>query len=277
MSVMHNGVEYRVADAHAHIYPGKIAEKATASVGEFYHMGMVNVGMPHVLLERGGRAGIDCFLVSSVATKLSQVRSINEFIQRKCQEYPQFIGLAAWHQDVEDIGAEMDDIERRGLRGIKVHPDFQEFFIDDERMLPMYEEANRRGLIVLFHMGDKRTDFSSPRRLMHVLEKLPDFTCIAAHLGGYTEWEDARKVLQGANVYVDTSSSLFALTREQALHSIEHFGVDHTMFGTDFPMWEPAQELERFFALELDEDANRKILFDNFSRLFSLKEKDPNG
>ena len=35
MAVTHNGVTYRVADAHAHIYPGKIAEKATANVGRF--------------------------------------------------------------------------------------------------------------------------------------------------------------------------------------------------------------------------------------------------
>ena len=272
MAVIHNGVSYRAADAHAHIYPGKIAEKATASVGRFYDISMDNVGLPHVLAEKGKAAGIERFLVSSVATKLAQVRSINEFIQRKCSEYPEFIGLAAWHQDVEDIGAEMDDIQARGLRGIKLHPDFQEFFIDEERMLPVYEEADRRGLVVLFHTGDSRTDFSSPRRLMNVLEKLPDFTCIAAHLGGYTEWDDARKELHGTNVYVDCSSSLFALNREQALASIRHFGVERTMFGTDFPMWEPAEEVRRFLALGLSEEENRKIFYENFARLFRLED-----
>ena len=145
MSVFHNGVTYRAADAHAHIYPGKIAEKATGSVGEFYHIPMQNVGLPHILAQRGEEAGIDRFLVCSVATKVEQVRSINQFIQEKCQKYPQFIGLAAWHQDVADIQGEMDDIQRRGLRGIKLHPDFQRFYIDDERMLPVYEEAHRRG------------------------------------------------------------------------------------------------------------------------------------
>ena len=170
MSVFHNGVTYRAADAHAHIYPGKIAEKATGSVGEFYHIPMQNVGLPHILAQRGAEAGIDRFLVCSVATKVEQVRSINQFIQEKCQKYPQFIGLAAWHQDVADIQGEMDDIQRRGLRGIKLHPDFQRFYIDDERMLPVYEEAHRRGLPILFHTGDSRTDFSTPRRLMNVLE-----------------------------------------------------------------------------------------------------------
>lgn len=273
MPVTHNGVSYRAADMHAHIYPGKIAEKATASVGNFYHMEMESVGLPHVLAEHGKMAGIDRFLVCSVATKVAQVRSINEFIARKCSEYPCFTGLAAWHQDIENIEDELDDIQQKGLKGIKLHPDFQEFTIDDEKMLPFYRAAHARGLPILFHMGDYRTDFSSPYRLMRVLEKIPDLTCIAAHLGGYTEWENARKTLSGTNVYVDTSSSLFALSREQARESIEHFGVEHTMFGTDFPMWEPKEELERFFALGLSEAENKAILYDNFARLFQIPEE----
>lgn len=277
MPVTYHGISYRAADTHAHIYPGKIAKKATASVGDFYHVDMLNVGLPHVLAERGGAAGIDRFLVCSVATKVEQVRSINEFIEKKCGEYPQFTGLAAWHQEIGDIGAELDDIQRRGLKGIKLHPDFQKFFLDDKKMLPFYREADRRELPILFHMGDNRTDFSSPRRLMNVLEKLPELTCIAAHFGGYTEWEEARRVLKGTNVFVDTSSSLFALTREQACESIAHFGVEHTMFGTDFPMWDPVKELERFFALELTEEENRMILYDNFARLFHLDPEKENG
>lgn len=270
MPVQHNGVTYRAADAHAHIYPGKIAEKATASVGDFYHIPMHNVGLPHVLAQRGGEAGIDRFLVCSVATKVEQVRSINQFIQEKCQKYPQFIGLGAWHQDITDISGEMDDIQARGLRGIKLHPDFQEFMIDDPKMLDMYKEAHRRGLPILFHTGDSRTEFSSPHRLMNVIDKLPDFTCIAAHLGGYSEWEEARRELSGTNVYIDTSSSLFKISPEEAKENIAHFGVDHTMFGTDFPMWDPKEELERFFALGFSQEENQAMLYDNFARLFQL-------
>ena len=272
MSVFHQGAAYPVADAHAHIYPGKIAEKATGSVGDFYHIPMQNVGLPHVLAQRGAEAGIDRFLVCSVATKVEQVRSINQFIQEKCRKYPQFTGLGAWHQDIQDIAGEMDDIQRRGLRGIKLHPDFQKFHIDDECMIPVYQEAHRRGLPVLFHTGDSRTDYSSPVRLMHVIEKIPEFTCIAAHLGGYSEWADARRELSGTNVYIDTSSSLFSITPEQARENIEHFGVDHTMFGTDFPMWSPKKELERFFALGYGEEDNAQMLYGNFARLFKLED-----
>lgn len=268
MAVIHNGITYRAADVHAHIYPGKIAEKATASVGRFYDIEMDAVGLPHILHEEGTAAGIERFLVCSVATKVEQVESINTFIAEKCQKYPAFLGLGAWHQDISDVSGELDKIEALGLRGIKLHPDFQKFHIDDANMLEVYAECTRRGLVVLFHTGDDRMDYSSPLRLANVLKKQPEFLCIAAHLGGYREWANARAVLKGTNVYVDTSSTLWACSVEEARRSIEHFGVDKTLFGTDFPMWTPKDELERFFSMEFSEEDNRKMLYGNFEKLF---------
>jgi len=270
LPVTWNGVAYPAADAHAHIYPEKIAEKATASVGSFYDLSMCYVGLPAVLAETGGKAGIDQFLVCSVATKAEQVDSINRYIAGACLQYPQFVGLGAWHQDIKKIEEGLDAVQALGLRGIKLHPDFQEFQIDDPAMLPFYRAVQGRGLPILFHTGDGRKDFSSPIRLARVLDRLPELTCIAAHLGGYTEWEEARRCLKGAHVYVDTSSSLGFLSREEALESLACFGVEHTLFGTDFPMWPVEDELKRFFALGLTEEENRAVLYGNFARLFKL-------
>lgn len=149
MPVTHQGVSYFAADAHAHIYPAKIAEKATAAVGDFYGLSMSHVGLPEVLDQTGQKAGLDRFLVCSVATKVEQVRSINCFIQRACREFPRFLGLGAWHPDVADLEGELEDLEARGLRGVKLHPDFQEFCIDDPKMLPFYRAAAQRRLPVL--------------------------------------------------------------------------------------------------------------------------------
>ncbi len=270
MPVMNKGVRYPAADAHAHIYPEKIAQKATASVGDFYGIPMDCVGLPQTLAKAGGDAGIDRFLVCSVATKVEQVASINAFIEGVCREYPQFLGLGAWHQDVADPEACMDDLCRRGLRGVKLHPDFQQAPIDDPRLLPLYRLAQSRGLPILFHMGDGRMDFSAPWRLANVLEKVPQLTAIAAHLGGYTQWKEARECLAGGRVYVDSSSSLMFLSSEEALTSIRHFGPERVLFGTDFPMWSPGEELRRFFALGLCEEENRAVLYGNFARLFGL-------
>lgn len=271
MAVIHNGVSYKAADAHTHIYPEKIAEKATANVGNFYGLEMHDIGLPKVLYTVGTEAGIERFLVCSVATKPEQVDSINRFISEACKKYPAFVGLGAWHQDITDVESELDKIQTLGLHGIKLHPDFQRFNIDDEKMMPVYEACHRRGLPILFHMGDERMDFSAPFRLAKVLEKIPDLLCIAAHLGGYQRWEEALQVLHGGNLYVDTSSTLFVTGPEKARRYIEHFGVDKTMFGTDFPMWTHADELNSFFEMGYSEEDNRKMLWDNFAKLFSLE------
>ncbi|MEG1427865.1 MAG: amidohydrolase family protein [Oscillospiraceae bacterium] len=271
MSVTKNKVTYRVADAHAHIYPGKIAEKATANVGDFYDLSMENIGVPHVLRELGEKAGIEKYLVSSVATKAVQARSISKFISEKCCIYPEFVGLAAWHQDLTDLDGEFDEIEKLGLHGLKLHPDFQRFNIDEPKMLDVYREATRRRLPILIHTGDDRTNFSAPERLANVFDKIPEFTCIAAHLGGYRRWEKAASVLKGSGVYIDTSSSLFYVSPEDACGSIRSFGADHTMFGTDFPMWSPSTELDRFFALALTPEENQQILYNTFATLFQIE------
>jgi len=268
MPVVYKGVEYRAADAHTHIYPEKVAEKATASVGRFYGLEMRHVGLPEILKETGEAAGIDRFLVCSVATKPEQVESINSFIQKAVADNQSFVGLGAWHQDLQDVEAGIDSIIRRGLRGVKLHPDFQGVEIDSPKLTPFYRAAARERLPVLFHTGDSRMDFSSPQRLLRVLWKTPELICTAAHLGGYTQWSQARECLKGTGVYVDTSSSLPFLSKEEALLSIEAFGQDRVMFGTDFPMWTEKKELEDFFALGLSEEVNRRILYDNFASLY---------
>lgn len=272
MALIRNGVTYRVADSHAHIYPEKIAEKATASVGTFYDTEMECLGTTEALLRSGSRVGVEKYLVSSVATKVEQVRSISAFLSGECEKHPEFLGLGAWHQDVEDISGELEHIRELGLRGVKLHPDFQRVDIDDPRLLSLYEEAQAKDLVVLFHMGDYRMDFSKPRRLAKVLKLFPRLLCIGAHLGGYTTWDEALEDLPPAeNLFVDTSSSLGFLAPEKAHRNILHFGVEHTFFAVDFPMWQHDGEMDRFFALGFTEEENRRMLWDNFAGVFGLK------
>jgi len=216
---------------------------------------------------RAGAAMIIAGLAAHGVTKIEDI----EHIQRGYEDIVEkFVGLGAWHRDIEDVEKELDEIQALGLHGIKLHSDFQGFAIDDEKMLPVYKACMARDLPILFHMGDARSELSAPKKLANVLEKLPELKCIAAHLGGYQRWDEAKACLKGANVWVDTSSSLFVLNPDEARRSIEHFGIDKVMFGTDFPMWTHEKELERFFALAYGEEENRKMLYDNFEKLFKL-------
>ena len=259
-----------IIDAHCHIFPQKIAMKATQSIGDFYSIPMRYEGFPHVLVESGRRIGVKKYLVCSTATKPEQVESINDFIYEKCKKYPEFFGFGTLHQHTPDYEAEIERIKSYGLHGIKLHPDFQRFHIDDPKMIPVYRAIAREKLPVLFHMGDAHFDYSAPRRLANVMQQVPDLIAVAAHFGGYNEWDEADKWLKIPNVYYDTSSSLFALSKEKALKMIDHFGVEKFFFGTDFPMWDHVEELNRFLALGLSEEENDMILYKNFERLFGI-------
>lgn len=261
----------RIIDAHCHIFPHKIAEKAVGAIGGFYDTTMFHHGESQSLLKSGAAIGVERYLVCSTATRGDQAAAINTFIAEECRKHPEFFGFGTLHVDTPHPEGEMERICALGLHGIKIHPDFQLFNIDDPRMIPLYRRAVELSLPVLFHTGDDRYDYSSPRRLAKVCDQVPGFVAIAAHFGGYRIWDQAAPVLKDyENVYFDTSSTLFALPAEVALEMMEKMGYHRFFFGTDFPMWDHAQELSRFEKLQLSEPDRHAVLAENFERLFHI-------
>ena len=257
-----------IIDFHAHIYPEKIAEKATAAVGTFYgDAPMAWHGRAQELIESGSRIGVEKYIVHSVATKAEQVESINNFIISACEKFPQFVGFATMHPDYENFDAELDRVYAAGLRGVKLHPDFQKFQCDMPQMDAVYNKCAALNIPVLFHAGDCRYDFSGPARIAHILEKHPDLIVIAAHFGGYTEWDEALKHLVGKNVYFDTSSTLWKCPLEKANKMLKEHGIEKFLFGSDFPMWDHEDEMTRFNKLDLNDTERQAILYDNGAAL----------
>ncbi|MCQ2517933.1 MAG: amidohydrolase [Lachnospiraceae bacterium] len=261
----------RIIDAHAHIFPGKIAVKASESIGNFYGIEMFSDASAESLIKSEQELGAEKCLVCSSAVSASQVESINSFIAAECQAHPMFVGLAAMHKDYEDFENELDRAISMGLRGVKFHNDMQRFDIDDPAMMPIYRAMADRKMIVLFHMGDARYDFSAPSKMVKIAQEFPDLSIIGAHFGGFSRWSESIFNPKLDNVYYDTSSSLFMLDKTTAARFIDHFGPERFFFGSDFPMWKPAKEYERFMNLELGDDVNRMILYDNFAKLFKLQ------
>ncbi len=260
----------KILDIHAHIYPDSFATKAALSIGEFYEIPMRHDGTVSTLLALGAEAGISQYLVHSVAVTWQKVDRINDFIAAAVKAHPEFIGFATMHPDHPHIEEEMERIISLGLRGVKLHPDFQHFYIDDEKAMRIYEAMEGR-LPLIIHTGDNRRETSDPRRMAKVLDKFPNLKTICAHLGGWSQWSTAHQILAGRpNVWVDTSSSLYAITGEEAREAIYHYGTDRVLFGTDYPMWNPAEELRRLQALNLDPVDLEKILHLNAERLLGL-------
>ncbi len=265
--------KFRIADAHCHIYPKKIAVKAANAVGSFYGRPMNSVsGDSHTLLEHGSLIGCNKYLVCSVATKVEQVSSINKFIAAECAEHPEFVGLAAWHEDIEDLDALLDQVESLGLRGVKVHPDLQKVNIDDPRLISLYSALEERGMRVLMHMGDDRYDYSAPSKLAHVLERFDNLKIDAAHLGGWLRWDEAYSCLKGSQAYYDISSCASVLGIERTAEIAHGYGVDKLMFGCDFPMWNHVAEFARTLKLGFSDAELEDVFYNNFARFYGLDD-----
>lgn len=259
-----------IIDIHAHVFPGKIAEKAVQSIGDYYSLPMRGPGTVEGLLESGQAHGVVKYVINSTATRPDQVQAINAFIAQTCARDKRLIGFGTLHPGQQDLRETLECFPTLGLAGLKLHPDFQDFAIDDPCMVPIYALAEGR-LPVLIHMGDENHDRSSPARLARVLDRFPKLIVIAAHLGGYLMWEESLKLLAGRNLYFDTSSSLEFMAPGLTLEIIRKHGAHRVLFGTDYPMWMHEDELERFFALDLTAEEQERILWKNAAELLGIE------
>lgn len=261
-----------IIDAHCHIYPDKIAEKAAQSTGTFYDLPMKYDGKVSTLLECGEKAGVDKYIVQSVATTPKQVSSINHFIADTVKSYSEkMIGLGTLHPDSEDIQGDIEELMSLGLHGVKLHPDIQKFKLDDYRCLKIYELCEKNHLPMLIHTGDERYDYSNPNRLIPILEIYTELSVVGAHFGGWSIWNEASKKLCGfKNFYVDCSSSFYMLDDETIKEIISRYGADRVLFGTDYPMWDPKEEIARLKSLGLSESDMEKILYKNALKAYSI-------
>ncbi len=268
-----NNMNYPVVDCHCHVYPDKIADKAVESIRSFYDIDMGYDGRTSTLVKEGSKNGVKHFIVFSVATTPKQVQSINSFIADTVEISGGLMtGLGSLHPDSENMEEDYAHLKSLGLKGVKLHPDFQKIAIDDKRCEKIYELCMGE-MPVLLHTGDYRYDFSNPDRLVRILEKYPALNVIGAHFGGWSVWDEAvDKLSTYPNFYVDCSSSLYDMTAEKAKNIVRAYGADKVIFGTDFPMWPYDKEFERFFSMELSEDEIRKIFYKNAVKLFGIDE-----
>ena len=255
-------------DTHAHIYPDAIALRAAASIGDFYQIPMNRDGTLGDLLARGAQAGIARHLVHSVAVTPGRVRGVNDYLMRVAAEHgDRLIGFGTLHPDYPDVRGELKRMRDGGLRGVKLHPDFQHFCLDDDKAIAMFRAMADMGMPALVHTGDKRYPYSEPARMARALDAVPELRAICAHLGGWSVWEDAWKQLADKpRVWVDTSSSLYALSPEKAAEVIRRYGAERVFFGTDYPMWDPVEEVARLEALPLTDAERESVAHGSFER-----------
>ncbi len=258
-----------VIDCHDHIYKKRMAEKAVKAVGEFYEVEMSGGGVAEELVEMARNSPIKRFVVNSVAVTPNQVKRLNDFVAVECSKHPELIGLGALHPDMENSEEEIERIISLGLKGVKLHPDTQHFDADSDNAMKLYEQLEGR-LPLLIHCGDYRYDQSHPRRIARIIDTFPDLTLVAAHIGGWSIFEEAVPYMKDRSCYMDISSVMPFMPPEKAFSYIRLYGADRLLFGSDFPMWDPVRELESFQQFDLTDEEQQKILWQNAAHVFHI-------
>ncbi len=267
-----------IIDTHVHIFPEKIASKALAGLEQQYGVsacGEATVSGIHTSMQA---AGVDASVILSVATTPAQVESINNWVAEVVKTDNSFIGLGAMHPDYPDIENEIQRMRELGLKGIKLHSEFQHFIPDEERMFRIYE-ALGDDMVLVFHAGDEvipvREIHTTPIRLSNVLDSFPELKIVAAHLGGHRCWDEVESHLLGKNIYLDTAYVYPVpghehITLERMVNMIEAHGFERVMFGTDYPFRDQGQEVNNIRNLGIDEKHMEMIMGTNAARLFNF-------
>lgn len=219
------------------------------------------------------RDGVDYSVVLNIATNPHQQASVNNFaISLKSVE--EIIPFGSVHPDSPDALDELERLKENGIKGVKLHPDYQGFFIDEDKMLPIYEKIGSLGLITVLHsgvdIGYPDPVHCTPERLASVLDAFGGSPVVAAHFGGLCARLQTLEHLAGKNIYLDTAYCYGMLTPAKAKELIDVHGADKILLGSDAPWNSPEQDIELVKCFGLSEDEEKAVLGENARKLLGL-------
>ncbi len=233
-------------DVHTHAFHPKISDKVLAQLNSHYGIKPVGTGLIEDLLSRADKAGLDKVIVHTAATEPAQVIPANNWSIDLQNSDPRVMAFGTMHPDYENPEKEFARLEKNGIKGLKFHPDFQGFFMDEPRFYKILEMVQGR-FITMFHVGDKlppEKNPSCPIKLKKILQNFPKLTAVAAHMGGYRHWKWSSDYLAGSNVYMDTSSAL-PFMDDKVLHEImKKHPREKILFGSDYPLFDPGESIK---------------------------------
>ena len=265
-----------IIDFHTHIFPDKIAGKTIESLERISGITASTNGTLEGLLASMENSGVDMSVIMPVATKPAQMESINAYAKEICEKYPgKLISFGGIHPDCEDYKKELKYIKDIGLKGIKIHPDYQGVMIDDVRFMNIIEYADELGLIILTHagidIGLPETVHCPPDKMRKVLDTLKPKKMIAAHYGGWKQWQEVYQYLAGENIYLDTAFTYDYIEQELFLKILKKHDENKILFATDSPWSHAARNIEAVKCLPIEESIKQKIFSENAKKLLNLK------
>ena len=267
-----------VIDFHTHIFPEKIAPKTIETLENRAHIKAACAGTLESLKESMKTNGVDYSVVLPVVTKPSQFDSINAYSQ-SINNQDGIIAFGGIHPANEDIKGKLTYIKELGLKGIKIHPDYQDAYIDDERYIEILKTCIELDLCCVIHagldIGIPTPIHCPPDRAYIMLQEVlkdcnKDSKIVLAHIGGHLQWELVEELLVGQNVYFDLAYSLPMIQREQLIRIIEDHGSDRILYATDSPWSGPRTSIEYVNALPIEQEDKDNILYKNALRILDM-------
>jgi len=258
----------RIIDIHTHAWPDAIAEGAVSAVGSQGHLSPLYDGTIRGLTGAMDRAGIAESVVLPVATKPTQVVPINDWVAATASE--RIVPFGSMHPAFEDPATEIARMRALGLRGFKMHPEYQAFELHDPRMTPILAAAVEMEMILFFHAGgDVAFDSvrGTPAAFVEVLDAWPRLTAVLAHMGGFRQWHAVTGLLAGRDVWFDTAYTLGHLPDEEFVALAREHGCARVLFGTDGPWTDAAAQIAHLRSLPFSETELAGILGGNAARL----------
>lgn len=263
-----------IIDFHVHAFPDALAAKALpllskCSGGVKPNYDATISGLESYLAKNN----VDYAVVLNIATNPHQERKVNDFAI-SLLEKKNIIPFGSVHPDSPNALSELERLAKAGIRGIKLHPDYQHFFVDDEKMFPIYKKIAELGFITVFHagvdIGYPKPVHCTPERLLRVLDLFDDAPVVAAHFGGWLLWDSVLEDLCGTKVYLDTAFSSGKMPPDYAKELIKSHGADKVLLGSDMPWSDTLDEVRFVQSLDLSAEDEEKILSNNAKRLLNI-------
>lgn len=258
-----------IIDFHTHCFSEQVVAAAIGLLESRSGIKTNGGGTPTQLKEAMRQNNIDTSVVLPVATKPSQVPTINRWALEETDGTLVFFG--AFHPEDPDFHEHLQWVKQHGFAGVKLHPDYQGCYADEPRMFPLYEAIRDSGLMLALHAGmDNVYPFPvhcTPLMIRKIIDNVPGLMLIAAHMGSHVMWRDAEELLLGRPLFIDTSYSQYALTPQDMKRMINKHGAENVLFGTDSPWRDVDLEIRRIRELDLSADDIDKILYKNALRL----------
>ena len=268
-----------IIDFHTHVFPDKIASKTIDLLASNAKNVPYTDGTVDGLLKAMDRANADISIALPVLTKPTQFDSVTNFAiavnQRFENESRKIISFGGMHPDCEDVEDKIRLLKDNGFLGFKIHPDYQETFIDDKRYIKILECAKEYDLIVVTHSGVDDGYAGKPIRcpvekVREVIKKVDHKKFVLGHYGAHKQWEKVLELLSDLDVYFDTAYTLHEIDESLFKKILRAHGEDKILFATDCPWRDIKDDVEKLKSYKLDKETEEKILYKNALKLLGI-------